>query len=93
MAMDDYLTFRKMITPIIIQVVFWIGAVLVALYGLWLIFSGATASVRGGQLVLSGLVTLLLGPLFWRIFCELLIVVFRINDTLTEILAAKGAKK
>ncbi|HEY42479.1 MAG TPA: DUF4282 domain-containing protein [Anaerolineae bacterium] len=91
--MDDYLSFRKMITPIIIQVVFWIGAVLVALYGLWMIFSGATASFGGGQLVLSGLVTLLLGPLFWRIFCELLIVVFRINDTLTEIKGAKGAKK
>lgn len=91
--MDDYLTFRKMITPIIIQVVFWIGAVLIALYALWQIFSGATANYGGGSLVLRGLVTLLLGPLFWRIFCELLIVIFRINDTLTEIRGDKGAKK
>ena len=91
--MDDYLTFRKMITPIIIQVVFWIGVVLIAIVGLWEIFRGATTNFGGGQLVLTGLVTLLLGPLFWRIFCELLIVVFRINDTLTEIKGAKGAKK
>ena len=91
--MDDYLTFRKMMTPIIIQVVFWIGAVIVALYGLWQIFAGATANYGGGPVVLKGLVTLLLGPLFWRIFCELLIVIFRINDTLTEIAGDKGAKK
>ena len=91
--MDDYLTFRKMITPIIIQVIFWIGAVLIALYALWEIFSGATANFGGGSLVLRGLVELVLGPLFWRIFCELLIVIFRINDTLTEIRAQKGAKK
>jgi hypothetical protein len=91
--MDDYLTFRKMITPIIIQVVFWIGAVLIALIALWQIFSGATANYGGGSLVLKGLVFLLLGPLFWRIFCELLIVIFRINDTLTEIAGNKGAKK
>ncbi|HEY47242.1 MAG: hypothetical protein AMJ88_00365 [Anaerolineae bacterium SM23_ 63] len=91
--MDDYLTFRKMITPIIIQVVFWIGAVIIALYALLQIFRGATSNYGGGTLVLAGLVTLLLGPLFWRIFCELLIVIFRINDTLTEIKGAKGAKK
>ena len=91
--MDEYLTFRKMITPIIIQVVFWIGAVLVALIGLWKIFIGATADYKGGEDVLIGLVVLFLGPLFWRIFCELLIVIFRINDTLTEISGDKGAKK
>jgi hypothetical protein len=39
------------------------------------------------------LVTLILGPLFWRIYCELLIVIFRINETLTEIRGDKGAKK
>ncbi len=93
MTMDDYLTFRKMITPIIIQVVFWIGAVLIALYALWEIFSGATANYGGGSLVLTGLVTLILGPLFWRIFCELMIVIFRINDTLIEIKGAKSSKK
>ncbi len=91
--MDDYLSFRKMITPIIIQVVFWIGAVIIALAGLWNIFRGATEYAGGGTLVLYGLLTLLLGPLFWRIFCELLVVIFRINETLTEIKSAKGTKK
>ena len=83
--MDDYLTFRKMITPIIIQILFWIGAVGALLWSLFLIFSGATTSYGGGRLVLIGLITLFLGPLIVRIYCELLILLFRINDTLNEI--------
>ena len=82
--MEDYLTFRKMITPIIIQILFWIGAVGSVLWALFLIFSGATTS-RGGGLVLTGLVMLFLGPIIVRIYCELLILLFRINDTLNEI--------
>ncbi len=83
--MEDYLTFRKMITPIIIQILFWIGAVGSVLLALFLIFSGATTSDGGGGLVLTGLVMLFLGPIIVRIYCELLILIFRINETLTEI--------
>lgn len=83
--MEDYLTFRKMITPIIIQILFWIGAVGSVLWALFLIFSGATTSYGGGGLVLTGLVMLFLGPIIVRIYCELLILIFRINETLTEI--------
>ncbi len=83
--MEDYLTFRKMITPIIIQILFWIGAVGAVLWSLFLIFSGATASYGGGGLVLIGLVALFLGPILVRIYCELLILLFRVHDTLNEI--------
>jgi hypothetical protein len=92
MMMEDYLSFRKMITPVIIQVIFWIGAVAVAIYALWQIFTGATASYEGGALVLRGLVTLVLGPFIWRIYCEVMIVLFRINETLTEIKKKVGKK-
>jgi hypothetical protein len=91
--MEEYLSFRKMITPVIIQIVFWIGAVFVALYGLWMIFSGATSRFGGGTVVLGGLVTLVLGPLFWRIYCELLIVIFRIHESLNELTESKTTKK
>jgi len=83
--MEDYLTFRKMITPIIIQILFWIGAVGSVLWALFQIFRGATTSYGGGSLVLTGLVMLFLGPIIVRIYCELLILIFRINETLTEI--------
>ena len=90
--MEDYLKFRKMITPIIIQIIFWIGVVGVVLWALFLIFSGATTSFGGGRLVLTGLVVLFLGPIIVRIYCELLILLFQINDTLNEIKAGLAKK-
>jgi len=83
--MNDFLTFRKMITPIIIQVIFWIGVVLCVLGGLGAMIAGAAAEYGGGGQVLGGLFLLVLGPLCVRIYCELLILLFRMNDTLTEI--------
>jgi len=72
--MEDFLKFKKMVTPVVIQILFWIGIV---------------ACVIGGLLTMSnsliqGFLVLLLGPLGVRIYCELLIVLFSINDTLTE---------
>lgn len=83
--MKDFLTFRTMLTPIIIQVVFWVGAVIAVLIGVVYLAKGAQAQYGGALFVLWGLVFLLFGPLLVRLYCEILIVFFRINDTLTEI--------
>ncbi len=74
--MREFLSFRKMVTPILIQVFFWIGVVGTVVGGLGLII--------GGQ-GFGGLLLLLLGPLFVRVYCEILILFFRMNETLTEI--------
>jgi len=73
--MQEYLTFRKMITPAAIQVLFWIGALLFVIGGL--------VGIAHGEMI--AILTLILGPVAVRIWCEVLIVVFRILDTLTEI--------
>jgi uncharacterized protein DUF4282 len=39
----------------------------------------------GEQMVLKGALLAILGPLGVRVYCEILIVFFRINETLTEI--------
>ncbi|AXA37028.1 MAG: DUF4282 domain-containing protein [Candidatus Hydrogenedentota bacterium] len=83
--MEDFLKFKKMITPIIIQILFWIGVVCSILIGLISIASGANAPYGGGGRVFWGLVWILVGPIITRVYCELLIVIFSINDTLTEI--------
>ncbi len=83
--MRDFLTFRTMLTPIIIQVVFWVGSTIAVLVGLFFLLEGARAQYGGGPFVLWGLLLLLFGPLLTRLYCEILIVFFRINDTLTEI--------
>jgi hypothetical protein len=85
--MTEFLSFRKMITPIFIQVVFWIGVALCVIIGISQIVMGAN-SYGGGAVVLMGLITLVIGPLFVRIYCELLILLFRIHD---ELVAMRGA--
>jgi len=83
--MEDFLRFKKMLTPVIIQVIFWIGAVGSVVMGLISIVGGANAAYGGGAMVLFGLMWIVLGPLVARIYCELLMVVFAINDTLTDV--------
>jgi len=75
--MKDFLTFRKMLMPILIQVLFWIGVVAVVIGGIY------TMTQKNG--VPSGLAILILGPIGVRLYAELLIVIFKINDTLIEV--------
>ncbi|WP_239094081.1 DUF4282 domain-containing protein [Bacillus sp. B15-48] len=77
--------FNKMITPSIIKFVFWIGAGLSVLFGIIQIIAGAASPYGGGIQVISGLFTIVLGPFITRIYCELLIIFFKIQETLQEI--------
>ena len=83
--LTDFLSFRRMITPLIIQILFWIGVIVSIIAGLIMIVSGATSDYGGGGQVLIGLLAIVLGPFVVRIWCELLILFFRMNETLTEI--------
>lgn len=82
--MKDFLAFRTMLTPVIIQAVFWVGAAICVLAGMILILTGV-GQYGGGPTVLKGVLLLFLGPIAVRIYCEILIIFFRINETLTEI--------
>lgn len=77
--MGDFLAFRKMITPLVIQILFWLGVVVTIVMGLF------TLVTADGLAKLGGLVMLALGPLAVRIYCELLIVLFRMHESLTDI--------
>ena len=94
--MNDFLTFRRMVTPLIIQVLFWVGAGASALFGLITIVTGLSG-FGSGYAVLVGLLLLVGGPLVVRIYCELLILAFRMNETLTDIRSSlqqvKGASQ
>lgn len=81
--MNDFLAFRRMITPVIILILFWILTVLTVLGGLIALIGGL---VQGeGMIAFLGLLYIILGPIAVRIWCELLIVFFRMNETLTDI--------
>ena len=91
--MNDFLAFRKMITPTVIQIIFWIGVIYCIIVGIVMIAVGVAGDRGGGAPVLMGIASLILGPLFVRIYCELLIILFRIHDRLTEISNNTGSKQ
>jgi len=81
----DILAFRKMITPVVIQILFWIGvliSILLSLGAAGFAFIGPKPQPVLGLIPLIVLPFLILGV---RIYCELLILLFRIYDTLVEI--------
>lgn len=77
--MKDILTFNKMVTPIIIQVIFWLGVLA--------IFIGAFQ-----YNFLQGFLMIIFGTLIWRVYCELMIVIFKINNNVHILAAAKSNK-
>ena len=51
--MSDFWAFRTMVTPVIIQILFWIGALLCLIIGAIMIFMGVSPITRGGQGLIS----------------------------------------
>jgi len=86
--LKDMLSFETMITPKVIKVLYWIGIVAVILTGLGAIIGGLN-SYNGGAIVFSGVLTVLIGPIVVRIYCELMILLFNIYEKLCDI--AKSA--
>jgi hypothetical protein len=81
--MSDFWAFRKMVTPVIIQILFWVGVIACVVGGIAMIAMGS--KYFGSQMLLKGALLIIFGPLVVRVYCEILIVLFRINETLTEI--------
>jgi len=84
--MNDFLKFEKMMTPIIIQILFWIGVGVCVIAGIIEIVSGINAPYGGGgSVVFMGILLLLLGPILVRVWCELMLVLFSIHDAVNKI--------
>ena len=81
--MNEFLKFRVMIAPVVIQVLFWIGVAGCIIVGIIGFFSSIAAGDFGG--VLGSLLVLVLGPIGVRVYAELLLILFRIYETLVDI--------
>jgi hypothetical protein len=81
--MGGFLSFRTMWPPVIIQAAFVVGAGLVALGGI-ITAIGGLASGEVATL-LGGLAVAVFGPFFIRIWCEVLVVVFKIHKAVERI--------
>lgn len=89
----DFLSFKTMITLKIIQIMYAVVAVIITIGGLATMFSGGRSSGYGGYGPTSfipggfmgGLLIIIFGNVLWRVWCELIIVFFRINKSLNNI--------
>ena len=90
---SDFLQFRRMITLQIIPILYAIVAVIITLASLGMMFSGGGGSYGGGYGPMSfmpggflgGLLFLILGNIFWRMWCEFILVLFRINKNIQDV--------
>jgi len=78
--MKDWIQFRTMWTPTLIQMVFIIGSVV-------LVFLGGREMIEGDERSerLIGLAVLLLGPPLLRMLSEWIVVVFKIHQALENL--------
>lgn len=83
--MGEFFSFEEMMTPTLIRIVFVLGVI-------GLVISGLTAMSEGGIAVILGIGIIVFGSLFLRVICESFIVVFEINDKLTDIRQNTRAK-
>lgn len=77
--MKDLLFFEKLITPKLINVIYWLMLACTAFSGL-----GAMFSHYGGGFI-AGIFILISGAVASRVTCEVLIVLFKINENAKKI--------
>ncbi len=101
--MGDFFAFRRMLAPLLIHIIFWVGVLgSLALGGAvlagqvdpmkvaedWSMPSGILSQLRAhadNLKLFVGLYFLIISPLKIRLICELLMLPFRINGTLTDV--------
>lgn len=85
----DLFQWDRFITPSIVKPFYWLVIALIALFGLSGVFSGlavmAVSPFGGFILVLSSIVSVVVGVVFTRIVAELVLIIFRINEHLGAI--------
>lgn len=74
-----------MLTPVLIQIMFVLGSLVWIAAGFVAIGGGATNHQHGR--LAAGIALVVLGPIVVRLWAEVLIVVFRINGSLNDLLS------
>lgn len=83
---QKYTNFDTMITPMIIKILFWVGVVGSVIAGLGIAFSGiglmTYSGFEGFMTFIGGLIVIVIGLLVTRVYCELLIIFFKMHESL-----------
>ena len=87
--LDEFLSFRKFISPIVIKILYLIGVVAIVLFGLYMFFmSFNLLRLSFGAFLLQFFGSILLivfGNLSWRVGCEMMLLMFSMNDELKKL--------
>ena len=89
MNLNDLLQWDRFITPTVIRIFYWMALGLIVLSGLSFLFSSigmmAVNFFAGFFLLIASILYVCAGVVFVRIVCELVMVIFRINEHLGAI--------
>jgi len=90
--MSDYFAFQKYVTNSFVKVIYFLGFLALTAAGLGLMIwsarklqAGSLPTRLGWYYIGAGIGMLLVGNLVWRVFCELWVVLFNINDSLVSL--------
>ncbi|MFP3728203.1 DUF4282 domain-containing protein [Priestia filamentosa] len=88
--MNNFLNFDKMMTPALIKIIFVLSCVASIICGFSLIVQGTNAYFGGSILVLLGLLVMVAGVILSRVYCELIMVFFKINENIQKVANQSG---
>jgi len=87
--LDEFLSFRKFISPIVIKILYLIGVVAIVLFGLYLFFmSFNLLRLSFGAFLIQffgSILLIIFGNLSWRVGCEMMLLMFSMNDELKKL--------
>ena len=82
---NEFLSFKKLITYVIIKIVYLLGVFVIVLYSLFTIFR-APGNFIGFLINFAiGILMIIFGNILWRIMCEIVLVVFNILGELKKL--------
>jgi hypothetical protein len=83
--MFDILTFRRMIAPAVVETLFDVACLVAVVAGIATVVAGIRHHQGRAVEIMVGFAIVIFGPLIARLYCERLILAFRIHDSLTEV--------
>lgn len=80
-----FLTFKRMITPVLIQFFFWVGLIICIILGVYFVVVSDDRTAESLIKRAIGILLIFAGPIILRVYCELMILLFSIHSTLRDI--------
>ncbi len=81
MSFTNLFNFEKFLSPYLVTIIYWLGVVIAAYLAMRI---GVQKDSSVYEIILAGGV-FVSGLIIWRVFCEALVLAFKIFDRLTEI--------